>query len=153
MTASSAVAPSVLGGGSATAVGANGSGSGAGSDGGGGGEAFGGGSATAGGKIREIGGRTERLGLSASSVRFAFGFGSSISETVSTGARGVGGGVFSVAAGCFAAVGAGPRVVLPAAGLALLAFSSDAALDVLRAAGAFRAAVFVLVVRVGISCF
>ena len=76
--------------------------------------------------MREIGGSTERFGLSVSSVRFGFGVGSSINETVATGTRGVAGFGFS-AASAFFALGAGARVGVfaGAADLLLFAFSCD----------------------------
>ena len=114
--------------------------------------------------IREIGGSTDRFGLSACSVRFGFGAGSSINETVSTGKRGIAGFGFSAGSAFFAAAAvARGGVGLAAADLVLFAFSCDEAFAVvprdepaaegLRAADVLRAAVLLLVVFVGISCF
>ena len=112
--------------------------------------------------MREIGGRTERFGLSPSSVRFALGFGASINETVSTtgfgaGAAGAFSGfeAFSTAARDFAA---GVELRARGAVFSGSAFAvglSDAALTGLRTAaaavGAFRAPVLD-VVFVAIRC-
>ncbi len=125
-----------------------------------------GGTVGAGATMREIGGRKDFAVRASPSARFGRGFFSSMRETLSTGARFAGGGGTAAAAAAAAWAAARDRAagvtadgagcaVFEAAVLAALGGSAadgDATADlaaVFRAGGDLRAAVFVVVVRLG----